>query len=180
MKKAYKKIIFFDGDGTIWYPKKTKRTVEPHLIYKDVSIRDNNHHLHLMLTPKVIETLQELKRRGVLIVLVSTYPHQKKEADLILNKKVKHFNLEKVFDGIYTARDYQEGKGEIIMNVLKKYKLPKARAVILGDSYRRDYLSAKRIGVDAYLIETIYMKGRPRANNEKYIIKEVEDLLNII
>jgi hypothetical protein len=30
-----KLIIFFDGDGTIWYPKATKRKVKPHWIYSD-------------------------------------------------------------------------------------------------------------------------------------------------
>ena len=33
-----KTIIFFDGDGTIWYPKNTKRKVAPHWIYSDKEI----------------------------------------------------------------------------------------------------------------------------------------------
>ena len=30
-----KKIVFFDGDGTLWYPKDTRHTEPPHWIYHE-------------------------------------------------------------------------------------------------------------------------------------------------
>ena len=57
-----KKIIFLDGDGTLWYPQKTKRTQKPHRIYCDDKIKDN-YLEHLELTPNTKETLQDFKDR---------------------------------------------------------------------------------------------------------------------
>lgn len=55
-----KAIIFFDGDGTLWYPIKTKHTVKPHWLYSDKSIK-NPHH-YLMLIPTVESTLKKLRK----------------------------------------------------------------------------------------------------------------------
>jgi FMN phosphatase YigB (HAD superfamily) len=53
-----KKIIFFDADGTLWYPKATKRNKHPVRLYKDK--RYKRHTDHLELTPKTLETLNKL------------------------------------------------------------------------------------------------------------------------
>ena len=37
-----KKIIFFDGDGTLWYPKKTKYKEHPVWLYRDPITKKNN------------------------------------------------------------------------------------------------------------------------------------------
>ena len=37
-RKYMKKVVFFDGDGTLWYPKTTKRTAAPHWVYLDPAI----------------------------------------------------------------------------------------------------------------------------------------------
>ena len=41
-KRVMKKIIFFDGDGTLWYPKETKHKRNPVWIYKDKTIKYYN------------------------------------------------------------------------------------------------------------------------------------------
>lgn len=51
-----KKIIFFDGDGTLWYPKKTKYSKHPVWIYKDKRIKN-----HLTMTQTSVSTIKKLK-----------------------------------------------------------------------------------------------------------------------
>jgi len=174
-----KKIIFFDGDGTIWYPKSTKRKKAPHWIYSDKKI-GNNHLKHLVLTPTALVSLKKLKKLGIALVLLSTHPHPPKEADVILKRKVKHFKLEELFDDFYTSRDNPEGKGEVILKVLRKKHIPKSHALMVGDSYRFDYLSAKKIGVDALLIKSEYMKHPPRGRKIEKTVNGLKDIVKII
>ncbi|TRZ64736.1 MAG: HAD family hydrolase [Spirochaetia bacterium] len=172
-----KKIIFFDGDGTTWYPKATKRKIVPHWIYSDKKIGDK-YFKHLVLTPSALATLKKLKKLGIILVLLSTHPHPPKEADILLKEKVKHLKLEKLFDEFYSSRDYPGGKGELIVKILKKKHIPKSNALMIGDSYRYDYLSAKKVGVDVFLIESEYLalKGR----RVKKVIKELKDIVEIL
>ncbi len=170
-----KKIIFFDGDGTIWYPKSTKRTKAPHWIYSDKKI-GNNYLEHLILVPLALNTLKKLKKLGLVLILISTHPHPKKEADILLKEKVNHFKLESIFDEFYTSRDYHEGKGEIIQKLLKQKHIPKSKALMVGDSYGYDYLSARKVGVDALLIESEYVKHLPKGK----VIKGIENIIEIL
>ena len=84
-----KKIIFFDGDGTLWYPKKTKYAKHPVWLYRDK--RFKNHVNHLVMIPSVLSTLKKLKKEGIILIVLSTHPHPPKEADAIINHKIKHF-----------------------------------------------------------------------------------------
>ncbi len=172
-----KKIIFFDGDGTIWYPKKTKRSVAPHWIYKDATI-GKDFLDHLILIPLVLKTLKELKKRGFIIVLISTHPHSPKVARALLREKITYFKLEKFFDEFHAARDYPEGKGEIILEVLRKRNIFKSQALMVGDSYAYDYWSAKQVGVDCLLIKSEYLK--PEGRRVKRTITRLDDVLTFL
>ena len=88
--------------------------------------------------------------------------------------------MENIFDEFYTSRDYPEGKGELVLKVLKKKHISKSKALMIGDSYRYDYLSAKKVGVDAFLIESKYMKHPPRGRRIQKIIKGLEDIVEIL
>ncbi len=169
-----KKIIFFDADGTLWYPIKTKHTVLPHWLYLDKSIKDK--HPHLTLIPTVIDTLRKLKSLNVITIILSTHPQDIEEAYRLLNKKVEHFKLEEFFTEVHATREYHESKGEYITEILKKLKIPKTKALMVGDNYLWDYKSAKKIGVDSVLIQSDYMKKDKRIKT----IQKVSDILNFI
>lgn len=172
-----KEIIFFDGDGTLWYPKRTKRKFAPHWIYDDPEIGEDYLN-HMVLTPTILTTLKKLKKLEVTLVALSTHPHSRKEADVLMKNKILHFKLDDVFDEVYTARNYREGKGETILRVLKQKHIPKSSALMVGDSYRFDYLSAKRVGVDALLIKSDYMRGHPRAEGGKVVIENIDEIFS--
>ncbi len=167
-----KKIIFFDGDGTLWYPIKTKHKEKPHWVYMDKNIK--NYHDHLVLIPTVESTLKKLKRMGILTVVLSTHPHEIDEAYKIINKKVEHFNLKELFTEVHATREYHKSKGEYITEILKKYNISKTQALMIGDNYLWDYKPAKDIGVDALLMQSDYMKKDKRLK----IIKKLSDVFD--
>lgn len=170
-----KKAIFLDGDGTLWYPKATKHTVRPHALYNDPKIK--NHLEHLVLIPGTQKTLTALKKKGVLTFVLSAHPHEKDVANALLAKKVSHFGITDLFTEIHATRgDDHLSKGKYIVSLLKKYKIPKTRALMVGDSYRWDYLSARKVGVDARLMKTAYMKkGRSTRT-----IAHLSDILDMV
>lgn len=178
-KMNKKEIIFFDGDGTLWYPKKTKYTVKPHWVYK-LEGTINEHCEHLIMTPTAITTLKRLKQNKIYTVLLSTHPHPPKEADTIINHKVKHFNLNKLFDEVYATREFHSSKGEFIVEILKKLGVSKNRALMVGDNYRWDYKPARDVGIDALLIESDYMKNDRIGKRIKKTIKKLSDILKYV
>ena len=59
-----KKIIFFEGDGTLWYPKKTKYSKHPVWLYWDK--RFKKHVNHLKMVPSALPTIKRLKEMGII------------------------------------------------------------------------------------------------------------------
>ncbi len=171
-----KRIVFFDGDGTLWFPKSTRRKKPPYWIYAD-PVLQSTYLQHLVLTPTVRPTLKKLHALGVTTVLISTHPHPQKEAERILQKKVQVLSLSDLLDFWYTARNSPEGKGEVIMRILRKKKIPKRRALFIGDSYRFDYLSAKKVGVDALLLQSPYLRHPARGPKVQRLIHQLKDVL---
>lgn len=173
-----KKIIFFDGDGTLWYPKSTKRTKKPHWIYEENKL-EKDYLKHLILTSSAVQTLKKLKQQGYILVAISTHPHKLREANLLMKNKMAHLKIDSLLDYIYTSRPIASGKGEVIVRILKKLKLRKSEALIIGDSYKFDYMSARHVGVDALLIEAVYNKDYRLRYNPR-TIKKLKDLLGLL
>ncbi len=173
-----KKIIFFDGDGTLWYPKTTKYKKEPHWIYFN-SKTSKTPNKHLMLIPTVLFTLRKLKKQKIILIVLSTHPHSPKQADTLIKGKIKHFNLDNLFDEVHATKTYYKSKGEIMLKILKRRNISKNKALMVGDQYLWDYKPAKENGIDAVLIKSEYMKN---FHNRKGIktIKKLKDLFNII
>ena len=174
-----KKIIFFDADGTLWYPKKTKYTKHPVWVYRQYL----NTHLarkQIMLIPGVMKTLRKLKKIGMKLIVLSTNPREPKEANAIMQDSVKHFGIKDFFDEVHATRDYHESKGEFILRIISKFGFTKKEALMVGDSYEWDYKPARDVGVDALLIEHNYEKSHPNTNKVKRRIRVLADVLRFI
>ena len=170
-----KKIIFFDGDGTLWYPRRTRHRKHPVWIYRDKRVKDHNK--HLILTPSAITTIKKLKGKEITTVILSTNSYPPKEAMTIMRHKIKYFKLEDLFDEVYATRKYPESKGVFILRILKKRKIPKSKALMVGDSYVWDYKPARDVGIDALIIKTPYEHVKvPR----KYTIEKLHDLIGYL
>jgi len=69
-------------------------------------------------------------------------------------------------------------QGVVIARVLKRPKLPKSSALMVGDSYVWDYLAAKKVGIDGLLMDTIYLNKSARQVKRK--IKNIDEVLRYI
>lgn len=174
------KILFLDGDGTIWYPASTKRTQKPHWIYHDESTKDNFLE-HLELTPRVKETLTKFKNKGIKIFLVSASPNETEIANKELELKLKHFGLENLFDGVFSSDGSNpNGKGHLMLDLIKREGLNLNDALMIGDSYFYDYIAAKNIGIDAFWIENPAAKIPEVLPKDLKKISELDDLIDIL
>jgi len=175
-----KKIIFFDGDGTLWYPKVTKRTLKPHWIYRDELTKDN-YLEHLELTPDAKETLELLHKRGIYLVVLSANPRTDEIAVQEIKERIDYFGLSSLFYS-YRASEGSDprGKAAIILEVIKELGLKKEDALMVGDSYFYDYLAPKEAGIDALFIENEVSKMPDVAPVNLQSIKELGDLMPIL
>jgi HAD superfamily hydrolase (TIGR01549 family) len=175
-----KKIIFLDGDGTLWYPKLTKRNEKPHWIYEHPDTKDN-YLEHLELTPKIKETLEILKSKSIYLVVVSANPREENIAVKEIQERLKYFDLEKYFYNVRASSGSDsKDKGRIILEEITKLNLQKEDALMIGDSYKYDYLAAESVGVDAFWIKNSLNKIDEEEILKIKNINEVFDLIEIL
>jgi FMN phosphatase YigB (HAD superfamily) len=175
-----KKIIFLDGDGTIWYPKKTKRKVKPHWIYHDPDTKEN-YLEHLELTPDAEKTINKLREKNIYLVVISANPQSEEIAVNEIKERLVHFNIASHFIFVRSSPgDDPNGKSAIMLNVLESLSIKKEDALMVGDSYYYDYMAAKDIGIDALWIENTVSKFPEVLPKDLKSIKEIHELLDII
>jgi magnesium-dependent phosphatase-1 len=182
-----KKIIFFDGDGTLWYPKKTGYTEKPWWIYNRRDTDYGHAEKHLTTTPHVRKVLKKLKAMGIILVLLSTQPYASQyERDASLMRKVEHLKLDGYFDEIHASKEKSkktqliQSKGEVILKVLKRRGIPKSKALMIGDLYIPDYINVRKFGVDAILVGRFkYHEKNPKHMRLKKIKKKISDINEI-
>ncbi len=178
MKKS---IIFFDGDGTLWYPSKTRINKAPHWVY-DLKGSHKYHNSHLILTPTTVSTLKKLKKKNIKTIIISTHPFNKKKSIKILNEKIKHFKLNGLFDEVHASpvKGFYKSKGRVIVKILKRLGIPKNKALMVGDSYKWDYKPARENGIDALLIDSKYRHNHHIGKRISRTIKKLSEVLSNI
>lgn len=174
------RIIFLDGDGTIWYPTSTQRTQKPHWIYHDPDTR-GNYLEHLTLTPGLRETLEVLHSKGVLFVLISANPAPPEIAEPELLEKLEYFGIKDYFRSYHSSPgDNPLGKTEIMIRILADLNIPKEQALMIGDSYYYDYLAAKENGINAYWIRNSVATQPEELPKDLALLDEVSDVLDVL
>jgi magnesium-dependent phosphatase-1 len=181
-----KKIIFFDGDGTLWYPKKTKYTKKPWWIYEHPETYAHAEE-HLTTTPHLRKVLKKLKSMGVVLAVLSTQPYvSQHERDANLMRLIEHLNLEEFFDEIHgskiiRSKNDQQTKGMVILKVLKRTGIAKSNALMVGDLYGPDYRDVKRVGVDSVLVGYFkYNENDPRYKRVKRRIPNLSGIFKYL
>ncbi|MDQ5957629.1 MAG: hypothetical protein QG614_604 [Patescibacteria group bacterium] len=129
-----------------------------------------------MLTPGTEQTLKELKKRGILCVILSTHPKNLQNTQKILEDKILHFRLKDYFFELHATEEFHGSKGDFIIKILQKYNIPKTKALMIGDNYLWDYKPARNVGIEAVLLQSEYMKKDKRLK----VIKNIKEVLKAI
>jgi len=175
-----KKNIFLDGDGTLWYPKKTKRSMKPHWIYTDPTTKDN-YLEHLILTPGTKNALKKLFNSGLYLVVISANPYSPEIARKEIKERLDYFGLSKYIYSYNTSEGSDSlGKVNIMLEILKDLDMSKDDALMIGDSYFYDYLAAKNNSIDALFIDNDVAKMPEEPDKTIRKINELEDILELL
>ncbi|HEA46203.1 MAG TPA: HAD family hydrolase [Candidatus Pacearchaeota archaeon] len=175
-----KRIIFFDADGTLWYPKKTKYNKHPVWVWRKYYPHYERGRKEFILIPGVLNTLRKLKKKGIILIILSTNPRPLKEANLFIEGSVRHFGVKDFFDEVYGTREHPSSKGDYILKTLKKYGLQKKDALMVGDSYEWDYKPAKSVGIDSVLIGNNYGESQHVVKKVKMNVKKISEILKYV
>lgn len=128
------------------------------------------------LLPGVLETLQQLKQRGMKIGIVTNNGHA--ATDVVLNR----FGLHTLVDLVLTRDDIEEMKPHpgIVISALEKLRLRPEETILVGDS-TADVIAARGASIDPVAIATgpsnhsDLMEARPRQ-----IISRIREVLDIV
>lgn len=175
-----KRILFLDGDGTLWYPTATKRTEKPHWVYHNEKTKDN-YLEHIELTPKTKEALEFFHEKGLYLIVISANPYDEETAVKEIKERLDYFGLSNLF---YACRASEgnnpNGKVAIMLEIIDELGLSKEDALMIGDSYFYDYLAAKENGIDAFFIENEVSKKPEFMPKDLRSINEVWDLVGVL
>ncbi len=135
-------------------------------------IYSKTHLENIKATPGVYKVLEELKRKGYILVLTTGRVLVSK---FVLDE-LKHLNLDKYFDMVYVPNS--PDKLRTVKEIIRKFNVK--NAVIIGDSV--DDIKAGKV-LNLKTIAVLYgfssrdelLKHRP-----DYVVEKVEDILTIV
>lgn len=172
-----KTTIFFDGDGTLWYPATTRRSRKPHWVYEDPAIADPI--TEMIATPGAVSCLRHLGRLGVRRVLLSTSPLPEPEALAHRRAIAGRVGILRLLDDVLVAPARPDGKGLQISAYLRKHQLTAESALMVGDTYVYDYLAAAAVGVEGVLLGSEYLEV-PEGFDEGQVMGELSNIVDRI
>ncbi len=124
----------------------------------------------------VFDTLNELKRRGYYIALLTNGDSESQR------EKLKRFHMEPLFDGIFIDGEQGVGKPEkeAYDNVLKKFQVQPYEACMIGDHYLWEVVAPKSYGLKAIWVNRgeLGVKGNEDIKAD-FVIQNIGELLDI-
>jgi putative hydrolase of the HAD superfamily len=119
-----------------------------------------------------IQTLAELKNRGLRLAIISNY-------DSRIDDLLRDFEIEHFFDGVHISSRSGTAKPdtEIFLSALKYHRVEPQAALHVGDSPREDVEGASAVGMRAVLLDR---NQSYRSNNELIRIGNLEELLGYL
>jgi putative hydrolase of the HAD superfamily len=116
------------------------------------------------------ETLQELKRRGYSVCLLSNWDHR-------LRTLIEGLQLNQYFDELFISSEigYEKPDERIFKKVEDSLKLPARAFLHVGDSVHHDINGAKAVGW-----KSVHITHQPNANFAENQISILSDLLRLV
>lgn len=173
-----KRIVFFDATGTLWYPKATRNTIDPGWVHRDKK-KKNNVHTHLMMTPTAKTTLKRLNHMGVKCIIISAAPYPLYKSKAQLAKIISHFGLSRLIQEYHTVNMVDgSSKAKLIERILRRLKIKKIEALMVGDGYWSDYKFVRKRGIPALLMNSEYQSSRAwQIRKAKHRVYKLGDII---
>jgi putative hydrolase of the HAD superfamily len=174
------KAVFLDADGTMWssvtgmHPDIVRnKVIDLYLVGGDMKEVLEWVDEELQLDPKLIPVLKVLKRNGVKVGVVSNHIQE------CLTAMIDHFGIGEYFDTIVTSSLVQAKKEALvtIKHAMSQLGTRNKDVIMVGDSYERDIVPSKELGIDAYLLRTDY--NLDKESNYLFSLSEVPTLLGL-
>ncbi len=169
-----KRIVFFDAWGTLWYPKLTKNIADPSWVFRHERTKGNIYK-HIELTPGAKQILKRLKAKGIKRVIITWVKHKSEHK---IPQLMAHSGISDLIDE-YHAVNSDDGaiKAKTIEKVLKKLKMKKSEALMVGDFYWHDYKPVRDHGIDTVMFHSEFQNTRwPVTRRIKRKIKHFNEL----
>ncbi len=175
------KAIFFDADGTLWtsvsglHPDIFRgKMLDIYLVTGEMSKVLDYADQELQLDPKLIPVLKTLKSSGVKVGVISDHIQE------CLTAILEHYDIREHFDVIVTSSLVQAKKEELapIKYAMFQLGVTNKDVIMVGDSYERDIIPSRELGLDAYLLRTDYNLNKP--SNYIFSLSEVPALLGLV
>lgn len=152
--------------------------IEDNMIISDLVLHyDKYKEEAIYVFEDVFSTLEELKKRGYLIALLTNGDSQTQR------KKLKRFKMEKLFDGIFIDGEQGVGKPEkeAYDNVLNHFHILANEACMIGDHYLWEVVAPKTYGLKAIWVNRGKLGLSYTENIEAdRVIKNICELLDIL
>lgn len=124
----------------------------------------------------VFDTLNELKNREYIIALLTNGD------GVFQREKLKRFDMESLFDGIFIDGEQGVGKPEkqAYENVLNMFQVQPSEACMIGDHYLWEVVAPVSYGLKAIWVNRgeLGVKGNEKIKAD-YVIKNIGELLDI-
>ena len=134
-----------------------------------------NHKKYIKLFPETLLILRELKKTNLHVGIISDIDNDFQDFQF------KVFGISEIFDSITTSEEVQiyKPKEKIFQVALNKAKCQGEESIIIGDSYKKDIIGGKNMGMTTIWINKF---SGDDADNDKadFMVKDLKEISPIL
>ena len=134
-----------------------------------------NHKKYIKLFPETLSILRELKKTNLHVGIISDIDNDFQDFQF------KVFGISEIFDSITTSEEVQiyKPKEKIFQVALNKAKCQGEESIIIGDSYKKDIIGGKNMGMTTIWINKF---SGDDADNDKadFMVKDLKEISPIL
>jgi len=134
-----------------------------------------NHKKYIKLFPETLLILRELKKTNLHMGIISDIDNDFQDFQF------KVFGISKIFDSITTSEEVQSYKPEpkIFQVALNKAGCQGKKSIIIGDSYKKDIIGGKNMGMTTIWINKF--SGNDTDNDKAdFVVKDLKEISPIL
>ena len=164
------KAIFFDWVGTLAHPDPdSHEIVQQVMLEMTRRLRQVARNLTWVLYDDVLPTIKKLKKRGLILGLISNLPIAKSASA----------SLEPYLDFVVTSNEAGASKPEspVFLMALEQAGVNGSEAVYVGDQYQTDVVGARAVGIKPILIDRFDLEREFSDCSRIYRLSEVTQYL---